>query len=1379
MGLLRIYGILLLGALSSSVFGQATQLGTQTVSGAYTSYGLTDLGIFRQVRIQATSGAASGARNWEFYEAPADYDPAWRPWTGGLTLSSYNTTVAPVGGTASALKNIGFGGSAGLMPAIVSGNYYTFNITEYSTPGSPLDEHMAVLETSYNPVSITGVSQSPGIGAVYPENSVYVTVNTSGALSAGEYVYVRYSTTINFASSTLLSVTMSGTTGTVEIPCQSVGTTIYYYAYTSNRTSAAILADVGTYGQVAHDMSTLSINNNGGPNYIYTVLPSIGFCGNYYVPSVCYPTIASFVTALNAGSVSCDVVCNVAAGHTETAPVGGINLTQTGTAANTITFIKSGVGANPIIYAPVGTVSMTSGSAVSDGIFSLNGSDYITIDAIDLVDNNTSGASMMEYGYALFKNSISDGCQYNIIRNCNITLNQDNYWTSTPTNYEFGSTGILMRNSTRTVLTTFLAVNVSTGRSDGNSFYGNTISDVINGFVITGYNDPTSPYTYYDQNNSIGILGNGNTIQRFGNDAPTATISRSSGFYGIYQNNITVTDNTIQSSIGGLEPHSNVLYGIFMSGPISGNQLQVISITNNDISLYAHQSSSTMKGIKTGSTSGVGASSIQIVANVIHDCTFYDDPGMAGTPSGEFLAIDNVLNASTVTIADNQILDNVLNTSVTGNLYLIYNSVNSPVVEVSGNLLQNNYKTVTSTTGIYYGYYSTSTTATGDQEFHDNVIDGFGIPVAQNGSACGVRISSSINQNKQVYNNTVSNMTGGSSVATMFNCAFFIDGMNTGDAVYGNTVSDISGSGFLAAYNLYANTTLVATTNLSYVFHDNVVDGLTTTTSNTGAVGVYASQPASGGGALTFYNNTIQNITSTASLSGYMYGMHFAGGTPGALLTYYNNSIHDIVHTGTTSVNHTNAGFYISSGGMITTLYGNSVKGVTNVATSGIAYGMFISNASTINIYNNFIQQIKASASGNSSAVNGIYCNSVSATWNIRYNTVALGHDAMLTSTGTNFGFTGILVPSTTVVSNVNNNIVYVRGTPNGTALGVCLRSNLVGTAYTPPSGLSGSNNNYYYINPQSWNYIYTEGYFNSTNVNGYAYNGATTNVTRNLNNDECFNVDGAGTGLYRAFMSPAESNSRFDVPPFVGGASYPANLKLVTGSTNYAESNAAVIAGITMDYEGDARSGSTPDIGADEGAFVVQTDACYLLPLELLSFSGYNAGEVNHLLWTTASEFNTDYFVLERSPDGFTYNAIGTIDAAGFSTELLNYTFIDDAPLYGHNYYRLKMIDLDGSYVYSNVVLIHITRSQSSALIVYPNPVTDQLYISASDVDESNISFSLTNAIGQLVSISVQPVDPQNRLYSLDVSHLPAGTYLLRVINARGEMLVSKFVKN
>ncbi len=345
-------GIMLV-CCSIVAIAQPTVLGTQAQNGSYSTYNLVDLGIFRQVRIQATSNGISGTRNWEFCEGTAaspDYDPAWRPYSCCLTLA-FNQTIIPFGGTASALKNLGFGGSSGYLPAITSGNYYTFNCTESSTPGVPLDEYMGVLETSYNPVSITSVVQTPGIGAVYPENSVYVTITLSGTLSASEYVYLRYSTTVNFASSTFMAVPITGTTGTVEIPCQAAGTTIYYYVYTSNKTFAAINTEVGTYGQVVHDMNTLSINNNGGPNYIYTVLPSVGFCGNYYVPSVCYPTIASFVNALNGGTVSCSVICNVAAGHTETAPVGGINLTQTGTAANNITFIKNGVGANPVIFA--------------------------------------------------------------------------------------------------------------------------------------------------------------------------------------------------------------------------------------------------------------------------------------------------------------------------------------------------------------------------------------------------------------------------------------------------------------------------------------------------------------------------------------------------------------------------------------------------------------------------------------------------------------------------------------------------------------------------------------------------------------------------------------------------------------------------------------------------------------------------------------------------------------------------------------------------------------------------------------------------------------------------------------------------------------------
>jgi hypothetical protein len=179
--------------MNAKLFAQPTQLGTQTVNGAYVSYPLTDLGIFRQARVQATSSALSGTRNWEFYEAPFDYDPAWRPYTGGLTLAGYNMNIFPTGGTAAALFNTGFGGSAGLMPTIANGYYYTFNVTEYSTPGVPQNEYMGVVETSYDPVVITSVVQSPAAGAVYPENSVYVTVTTAAIPSPGENVFVRYS----------------------------------------------------------------------------------------------------------------------------------------------------------------------------------------------------------------------------------------------------------------------------------------------------------------------------------------------------------------------------------------------------------------------------------------------------------------------------------------------------------------------------------------------------------------------------------------------------------------------------------------------------------------------------------------------------------------------------------------------------------------------------------------------------------------------------------------------------------------------------------------------------------------------------------------------------------------------------------------------------------------------------------------------------------------------------------------------------------------------------------------------------------------------------------------------------------------------------------
>ncbi|HNE46294.1 MAG TPA: hypothetical protein PLM27_08990 [Chitinophagales bacterium] len=1350
--------------LTSALHAQPGMLGTQAVNGSYTSYSLNDMGIFRQMRVQATSSAASGTRNWEFYEAAADYDPAWRPYFSAMTLSGYNQPIAPSGASASATYNLGFGGASGLLPAVTSGNYYTFNVTEKSTPGTPLDEHMGVMETSYNPVAITSVTQSPGIGAVYPENSVYVTVTLASTLHADEYVYVRYSTTFNFTSSSLLPVTISGTTGTVEIPCQAASTTIYYYAYTSNRTSAEILADVAipAIGEYAHDMSTLCINNNGGPNYSYTVLPSIGFCGSYYIPSTCYPTINSFVTALNAGTVGCSVICYVAAGHTETAPAGGINLTQTGTAVKTITFIKNGAGANPIIYAPVGTVSIVAASTVADGVFSLNGSDYITIDGIDIIDNNTTGATMMEYGYALFKASNTDGCQNNTIKNCAITLNNNNSWTGAPLNFEFGATGIMMRNTARTALTTLFTITGVSGRSDNNQFYGNTITNVINGFVLSGYNDVTSPYTYYDQNNYVGVGGLGNTIEKYGNT--TATV-RSSGVYAIYNNALVVSNNTIGNYLSGGTAHNNTLYGVFVSSPISGNNLQTLNIQNNTISLKGHTGSSRVTGIKVGNAS-CGATSITIDGNTIEDCTF-----TAGS-TGEFYGIDIGFNATAVAITNNIIQNNVINTTTTSVQYLIYNNTTGSAIDVSYNQMLNNYKTVSSTAGILYGYYSASGSATGTQVFHDNIIDGLGIPSAQNGSVCAVRISSSINQSKEIYNNAVSNITSGTSIATMYSCGYYIDGMNVGATVHDNSLSDVTCGNYFAGFNFCSAASTASTANVSYSCYNNTISNVTTTSTNTGPHGIAAYMPTTGSPVINIYNNNITGLNSTASFSGYIYGIFMGGGSANATLNFYENTLHDFVHTGA-ATNTIVAGGLIALGGSTVNFYRNSINHITNTGSNGISYGLYITSTGVVNIYNNFIQRLSSTATTNVIGVYGIYTGSSGGFWQFVNNTIALGYDTPLTSTGANFGFTGIYFAPTGVTATVLNNIVYVRGTANGTALGSCIRGS-IGTAYTPPASFSLSNNNYYFINNATYNYIYTEGGFNTSNVNGYAYGGAFTDVTRNLNNDDCFNDP--ATGLYKAFMSPAESNSYYDVPPFAGGGSYPYNLKLTTGATTYAESNASAIPGITIDYEGDARSGSTPDIGADEGDFVPQAVDCFLLPIELMSFSGEISGDDNLLIWTTATEHNTSYHIVERSVTGFDFTAIGSVPAAGESESEITYNFVDQHPGSGIRYYRIRTVDLDESNSLSNVIALDRELANSTQTLIFPNPVHDILTVMHDWQTTEGVQIVVLNELGQAVLTKDFAAGDK---ITVDVTALPGAVYFIRLIDLNSEIIYSgTFVK-
>jgi len=154
-------------------------------------------------------------------------------------------------------------------------------------------------------------------------------------------------------------------------------------------------------------------------------------------------------------------------------------------------------------------------------------------------------------------------------------------------------------------------------------------------------------------------------------------------------------------------------------------------------------------------------------------------------------------------------------------------------------------------------------------------------------------------------------------------------------------------------------------------------------------------------------------------------------------------------------------------------------------------------------------------------------------------------------------------------------------------------------------------------------------------------------------------------------------------------------------------------------------------------------------LPVELTSFEGKQTGLSNILTWKTASEQNNKGFHIEKSTNGNDWEQISFIDGNGTTTEISNYEFKDNQPFNGENYYRLKQVDFDGKFEYSNIV--NITREQSNSQVVniYPNPASDFLTIKI----DNPTTFQIINEIGQIIiteSISNAKV--------IDISNLSAG---------------------
>jgi hypothetical protein len=148
-------------------------------------------------------------------------------------------------------------------------------------------------------------------------------------------------------------------------------------------------------------------------------------------------------------------------------------------------------------------------------------------------------------------------------------------------------------------------------------------------------------------------------------------------------------------------------------------------------------------------------------------------------------------------------------------------------------------------------------------------------------------------------------------------------------------------------------------------------------------------------------------------------------------------------------------------------------------------------------------------------------------------------------------------------------------------------------------------------------------------------------------------------------------------------------------------------------------------------------------------------------LSWHTASEADNDYFLVQRSTDGGrTFATIGQVAGRGDSDERVDYTYVDDQPATGTNYYRLHQFDYDGTNAYFGPVSVTFV-GQGDAVRVWPTLVENELTIATSGESDAALQLGVYDLNGRL--LQQQTIREKALQSTWSVTHLPAGTYFVQ----------------
>ena len=600
---------------------------------------------------------------------------------------------------------------------------------------------------------------------------------------------------------------------------------------------------------------------------------------------------------------------------------------------------------------------------------------------------------------------------------------------------------------------------------------------------------------------------------------------------------------------------------------------------------------------------------------------------------------------------------------------------------------------------------------------------------------------------------------GTASLANIYGIRYAAtSGIITNNEVGGFTVEQQQASGSSQFIGIYASGTITDSLSIS----NNLVGSLTiphniqVSASSLGGVNLFGLVASSASGApVLFTNNTVTNLTvfsTISSINNTLKGIYVTG-TSTVLTRISGNQVNRLICHSTNTSTGQNAALIgigtLTSGGGRQDISNNTIHTliavtpvVSAVNVDGVFYGS-TSTATTNSISGNRIYTLYPNVLNALAIVDGINIAAGSNRVQVSNNMVALGFDSAGNSFTGNVAFSGI--NRTGGLATIVFNSVLVAGT--GVASGI------VNTfAFLRSSNAADSLYNNLFIN------IRTNA---TTGGNHYAIGlNNTTGISINYNNYfatplGAFNAV-AQSGLSDWKLATAQdANSVSTAIQTVSNT----DLHLTGSSIGNTTLGGVAIGNLSTDIDNQPRH-MFPYMGADE-------IPASPLPVALLHFSGTYKANGNELRWETAQERNASHFDVEYSLDGKQFTRVAQVKATGNASgkSIYQYThhiLVDDNTT---QYYRLKMVDHNQYWEYSQVISLTSSANMFHEVTLYPNPCNSEVMLKLHAASEQLLTIVIKDMTGKIISQSSSLVyQGLNEVALSEVEQLKPGIYYVQV---------------